>query len=527
MCKSLSILVLLILAASQSSAQAPSVISFQARLTDPVGTPIDTPSVSVTFKLYRDGLPVWEEVHPSVSIASGLLNVHLGQTTRLDTIPFRYPFELGIKIGDDAEMSPRTVLAASPFAKALPGFYTFVGDESADLETVNVVGGARTNWISGGVIGSTISGGGSAAVPHGHPNAIHSDFGTIGGGAGNYISHLANSSTIGGGTTNSSDAELVTIGGGSGNHAKGPRSTICGGWGNWTSGDYATVLGGLFNQARGKNSIAAGYKARARHDGSFVWNDRSVIEGNDSLLSTAANQFLIRAAGGVGIGTDAPANQLSVNGAVDISGKLGIATNAPGANLHITGANGSGSGIRLESNNLDMLNMYYTGETGFVIDSYRLKDGRRLPILLQPVGGRVGIGTTAPGFLLEVNGDAAKPGGGSWTVASDRRLKDVQHSYDRSFEAIKSLKPVVYRYKSGNPAGLPSDVLYVGLIAQDVERVIPEAVSADDAGYLHLNNDPIIWTMLNAINDLRAENERQRIELEELRTEMETLRRAL
>jgi hypothetical protein len=41
-----------------------------------------------------------------------------------------------------------------------------------------------------------------------------------------------------------------------------------------------------------------------------------------------------------------------------------------------------------------------------------------------------------------------------------------------------------------------------------VEEVIPEAVGKDDTGYLHLNNDPIIWTMLNAINALREEVER-------------------
>jgi hypothetical protein len=39
------------------------------------------------------------------------------------------------------------------------------------------------------------------------------------------------------------------------------------------------------------------------------------------------------------------------------------------------------------------------------------------------VSTKVGIGTSAPAYLLHVNGTAAKPGGGSWTVASDKRLK--------------------------------------------------------------------------------------------------------
>src|SRR5207249_1214499 len=40
-------------------------------------------------------------------------------------------------------------------------------------------------------------------------------------------------------------------------------------------------------------------------------------------------------------------------------------------------------------------------------------------------GGNVGIGTAAPTQLLSVNGTAGKPGGGTWDVFSDERLKDV------------------------------------------------------------------------------------------------------
>lgn len=64
--------------------------------------------------------------------------------------------------------------------------------------------------------------------------------------------------------------------------------------------------------ARGDYSFAAGYRARAKHEGSFVWNDRSITSFNDSLVSTGTNQFLIRAANGVGIGTDLPAGDLHV-----------------------------------------------------------------------------------------------------------------------------------------------------------------------------------------------------------------------
>ena len=64
---------------------------------------------------------------------------------------------------------------------------------------------------------------------------------------------------------------------------------------------------------------------------------------------------------------------------------------------------------------------------------------------------------------------------------------------------------------------LPSDRDYVGVVAQEVQAVIPEAVERGEEGYLEVNNDPIIWTMLNAIKDLKAENDALRQELNALK----------
>ena len=64
-----------------------------------------------------------------------------------------------------------------------------------------------------------------------------------------------------------------------------------------------------------------------------------------------------------------------------------------------------------------------------------------------------------------------------------------------------SLNPIKFRYKSDNELSLPSEEEYIGIIAQEVQKVIPEAVDTDNKGYLTLNNDPIFWTMLNAIKE--------------------------
>ena len=79
--------------------------------------------------------------------------------------------------------------------------------------------------------------------------------------------------------------------------------------------------------------LAAGQHAKALHDGSFVSADSSAGD----FESTAADQFLIRASNGVGIGTASPANQLTVAGDADVTGSVGIGTNSPTSRLTVAG----------------------------------------------------------------------------------------------------------------------------------------------------------------------------------------------
>jgi hypothetical protein len=119
--------------------------------------------------------------------------------------------------------------------------------------------------------------------------------------------------------------------------------------------------------------------------------------------------------------------------------------------------------------------------------------------------GRVGIGTATPDQLLSVNGDASKSGGGSWQTFSDERLKKINGSYDNGLKAVMRLQPLRYEYKPDNAMGIKPVGERIGVGAQAVQQVIPEAVTKNAEGYLMVNNDPIIWTMLNAIKEQQKE----------------------
>jgi hypothetical protein len=118
-------------------------------------------------------------------------------------------------------------------------------------------------------------------------------------------------------------------------------------------------------------------------------------------------------------------------------------------------------------------------------------------------GGFIGIGNIIPGYQLQLSTDsAAKPGTSTWIIASDERLKDIRAPFTRGLNDLLGLNTIYFNYKKDNALNLPSNKEYVGIKAQDVQKVIPEAVSKDKEGYLHVSNDSIIWTAINAIKEL-------------------------
>lgn len=168
--------------------------------------------------------------------------------------------------------------------------------------TSSTVGGGFGNTATAS--GSTVGGGfdnhatgDSSVVAGGNHNDATGEASAIAGGS--YQTATGENSTIGGGYSNDADGYTSTVGGGYGNAANGQSSTVSGGSDN-TAGDlYDTVAGGVGNVASGKFSFAAGTHAMALHRGSFVWADGNGGGVINDFASTGADQFCIRARGGV------------------------------------------------------------------------------------------------------------------------------------------------------------------------------------------------------------------------------------
>jgi hypothetical protein len=131
--------------------------------------------------------------------------------------------------------------------------------------------------------------------------------------------------------------------------------------------------------------------------------------------------------------------------------------------------------------------------------------------------GNVSIATSAPTDTLSVNGTASKPGGGSWSVFSDERLKTIKGGFNSGLKAVMQLQPLRYEYRRNNALSLKSNEEHIGFGAQAVQKIIPEAVTRNENGYLQVNNDPILWTMLNAIKEQQKEIEQLKGQIRQLR----------
>lgn len=169
-------------------------------------------------------------------------------------------------------------------------------DNLASMSGATVSGGVGNDATSGN---ATIGGGSlntasgtSATVAGGFNNSAAGQESTIAGGSTNNASTAY--AAIGGGVQNAADGERSTVAGGTNNSTSGYGSTVGGGGSNIASGAYATAPGGLSNTASGWYSFAAGQRAKAIHDGAFVWADDQASDWS----STAANTFRVRALNG-------------------------------------------------------------------------------------------------------------------------------------------------------------------------------------------------------------------------------------
>jgi hypothetical protein len=110
------------------------------------------------------------------------------------------------------------------------------------------------------------------------------------------------------------------------------------------------------------------------------------------------------------------------------------------------------------------------------------------------------------------------------TCSSDRRLKKNITPFGPMLDKVTALQPVHYFWRASEfPERHFGNSRSYGLIAQDVEQVLPELVATDSDGYKAVDYSKLPLLTIEAVKELKAENDtlKQRVaELERLVTEL-------
>jgi len=135
-------------------------------------------------------------------------------------------------------------------------------------------------------------------------------------------------------------------------------------------------------------------------------------------------------------------------------------------------------------------------------------------------GGNVGIGTTNPGYKLEVHGNIHVEGNVTGTVLhflSDKRYKKNITPILNILPKINQLVAIYYHWeKEKFPEKNFSDKKQIGFIAQEVEKIFPELIHTDKKGYKSLSYSKLTPFLLQAIKELQLQNAK---EIENLKKE--------
>jgi hypothetical protein len=239
--------------------------------------------------------------------------------------------------------------------------------------------------------------------------------------------------------------------------------------------------------------------------------------GGNTYISTGNNT------GNVGVGTTNASSKLTVNGVLEINKIADVSTiyftnsfSEPGYIRH-SGNNNSAEMRFVASDDFDAGSpgdkFTFGGETGGVFTEAMRIQGN----------GNVGIKTTAPAQRLHVIGNILASG---TITSSDKRYKEGIQDLKNSTDLLSSIRPVAYNFRTEEfPQGQFDDKLHYGIIAQELETVLPNLVYTDLEGYKGINYTELIPLLIKSNQEQQALIETQQKQINQLINAVEALQK--
>jgi hypothetical protein len=305
------------------------------------------------------------------------------------------------------------------------------------------------------------------------------------------------------------------------------------------SGDV-TVNGGLLEYGNGiavfsTNAYGAGISMQNQTT-SHTWHlryDGGSLLGHPDYFTiydgTVGSRLVIDTAGNVGIGTTAPGATLDVE--------------APASGLLVKSTTGTSRAFAVVQNTFSAFlagvassaggGSLFTGDTAYAAVvgnqyNYPLEFATNNTVRATlDASGSLGIGTTTPSYTLHVNGSVA--GTSAYNNLSDARLKKNFEPIKSALSIIEHLRGVRFKWRSpkersvGKAFNLPTDSPQIGFVAQDLKKVLPEAVTvaSGSEGIMSVQESKVVPVLVEALKQLKAANENQLAEIRQLRARNE------
>jgi hypothetical protein len=413
-------------------------------------------------------------------LVTGTLNINatmpnLGEGSRLMFYPGKAAFRAGVVDGtqwNDANIGAFSFAAgrsstASASSSVALGYYNVASGTGAfALGYLATASGDYSSAFGNGTMAS-----GSNATAMGYATTASGDGSTAMGNS--TIASGVNSTAMGRET-----------------QASGLLST-CIGYGATASGSYSTAIG-YYTVAKSLGGLAVGVMnddTDVPSPNSFLATDRIFQIGNGTS-NVKSNAVTVLRNGNTGIGVLDPAYR------IDVAGRMRIRSG---------GTSSTSAGIWLNKND-------NSGLIGFVgVDA----------------NNDVGIYTSTSGwsFLMDdATGNAWVKGtvtANGVTLTSDERLKKDITPLQEAMPLLEQLSGYQYHWKDETW----DKTLQTGLLAQEVEKVLPQLVKTDDRGMKSVNYIGVIPYMLEAAKEQQAIIQGQQKQIDELKRMLEALKK--
>lgn len=236
--------------------------------------------------------------------------------------------------------------------------------------------------------------------------------------------------------------------------------------------------------------------------GGNLRGDDAAIGANFKALAPPANGLIVE--GRVGIGTSTPVAALNIQAGGSPAAPAFVFGDDADTGIYYGGEDTiaiAGGGRRLL-----WLDGGIMPETMFFIrgsHDFQIADDQNNAVRFAIRGstGNVGIATSNPTQTLHVVGNACKTAGGTaWVTCSDLRLKKNVGPIEGALDKVLRLRGVTFKWKA--PASTEgSGGLHMGMIGQEVERVLPQWVTTDPEGFKYLGPEGFEALTVEAIRE--------------------------